>query len=426
MKRIVAGLFFVLISLIPMIKAYSQEIQLVDKVYDENIFSVLLYADGDQLQLPAIELGSDEQLKFSFDDLSNQSYSFKYTFIHCTADWQVSDLNQMDYLEGYFEGEISHYKFSFNTRTPYIHYQLSFPNDEIRPKLSGNYILKVYLDDGATPQPIITRRFYVYESGANVSASLSTRPKNIAYLKKKQEIEIQASLSPDLIDEAAQRVVVNVWQNGRCDNALMGLHSSSVSGSVLYFDFPDGLVFDGGNEPRFFDIKSYRYLSQSVERIIPESQYYEVFLHPDFPRNGMPYETYQNIQGRKLITARNDQDASVEGDYAEVHFSLRMNKLEHASVFVMGALTDWRLSPSAKMTYNLQKKAYTLSMFLKQGYYEYWYVVLPDNQTKADIVKVEGDHWETNNQYTIFTYYHNRTPEYDKLINVKQFVAHQK
>ena len=184
MKRILAGLFFVLFTLTFLMKAFSQEMQLVDKVYDENIFSVLLYADGDQLQLPAIELGSDEQLMFSFDDLSNQSYLFKYTFVHCTADWQVSDLDQMDYLEGYFEGEISNYKFSFNTRTPYIHYQLSFPNDEIKPKLSGNYLLKVYLDDGDTPQPIITRRFYVYESGAHVSASLLTTPKNIPYLKK--------------------------------------------------------------------------------------------------------------------------------------------------------------------------------------------------------------------------------------------------
>lgn len=425
MKKLYFGLALVFMASGAWQRAFSQEITNADKVYDGNIATVLLHARGDQLQIPVIELGSDDQLMLSFDDLSNQYYAFKYTFVHCDADWQTSDLDQMDYLDGYFEAEISDYKFSFNTRMPYIHYQLLFPTDDMKPKLSGNYVLKVYLDDGSSPQVMITRRFYVYEAGAHVSATLAAKPKNLTFMNTKQQIDLQVGLLAELADEAAQRVSVNLWQNGRVDRALMGIHPSSVSSSVLYFDFADGLVFDGGNEPRFFDMKSYRYLSQSIARILPENDFYKVMLHPDFPRRGRPYETYQNIQGRKLITARSDQDPMLEGDYAAVQFTLRIEQLEYASVYVMGALTDWQLSPQTKMTYDPQKKAYTLQLFLKQGYYEYWYVVLSDHEHQADIVPVEGNHWETHNQYTICTYYRNRVPEYDKLINIKQFIAHQ-
>jgi len=134
---------------------FSQEISNTDKTYDENILTVLLHAKGNQMQAPVIELGSDEKLELSFDDLSNQYYLFHYTFIHCTSDWKTSDLDPIDYIDGYFEGDIKNYKFSFNTITPYIHYDLTFPTDEMRLKLSGNYILKVYIDDGSGQQAII-------------------------------------------------------------------------------------------------------------------------------------------------------------------------------------------------------------------------------------------------------------------------------
>jgi len=81
---------------------FSQQISNTDKTYDENIVTVLLHANGNEMQAPVIELGSNEKLELSFDDLSNQYYLFHYTFVHCTSDWKTSDLDPIDYIDGYF------------------------------------------------------------------------------------------------------------------------------------------------------------------------------------------------------------------------------------------------------------------------------------------------------------------------------------
>ena len=403
---------------------FSQQISNTDKTYDENIVTVLLHANGNEMQAPVIELGSNEKLELSFDDLSNQYYLFHYTFVHCTSDWKTSDLDPIDYIDGYFEGDIKNYKFSFNTITPYIHYDLVFPTDEMRIKLSGNYILKVYVDDGSGTQTIITRRFYVTETQANISARVSPRPKNVDFLHKKQQIDLQIHTQNIFGDEPEQRFKVNIRQDGRWDNMKTGLHPTSVNQNTLYFDFPDGIVFDGGNEARFFDMKTYRYLSESISRIVQGQNYYNVTLHTDYPRKGKPYETYKTIRGQELITARNDQDPMLEGDYALVHFSLKSTKFQQASVYLMGALTQWNIETEGKMTYNNKSRQYEGQLFLKQGYYEYWYVVVPDGMQKGDVTKVEGDHWETTHSYTVYLYYHHRMPEYDQLLGTQEISAH--
>jgi len=415
---ITLGSIFLLSNLL-----FAQKINNTDKIYDNNIVTVLLHAKGDQLSPAVMELNSDEKLELSFDDLSNKYYPFKYTFIHCTSDWKTSDLNPMDYIDGYFEGDINNYKFSFNTLTPYIHYHLIFPSDEMRPKLSGNYILKVYIDDGSGPQMMFTRRFFVVESKVKTVAQVALQPKDLNFIYKKQQIDLQIHTSNTFSDDPEQRFTVNIRQNGRWDNALMNLHPSSVTPNELYFDYPNGILFDGGNEPRFFDLKSFRYLSQSVQKITPENNYYKVILHTDYPRNKNSYETYQNIHGKKLITARNDQDPMLEGDYAKVNFSLKTAAFDNASVYIIGALTDWILKPEGKMIYQPARQQYEGQILLKQGYYEYWYVVVPAGSHKGDITQIEGDHWETRNDYTIYVYYHERTPEYDRLVDVHQISA---
>ncbi len=395
-----------------------------DRVYDNNIVSVLLYAKGNQLKAPVIKLGSQEQLTLSFDDLSNQQENYKYTLIHCTSDWKTSDLQPIDYLTGYLEGEITNYKFSFNTLTPYIHYQLNFPQPDMRPKLSGNYILKVYLDDGGDTNVLITRRFFVIEPLVTIAAKVPYYPKNLAYIKIKQQIDL-VCYTPDIFSsEPEQRFKVNIRQNGRWDNAYFNLHPTSVTPNELQYNFANGIVFNSGNEPRYFDMKSFRYQSEYIRKIIQLKNYYEVMLHTDYPRAGGQYETYQDIHGKMLIAARSDQNPNTEGDYAIVYFYLKMPEIKNAGVYILGQLTNWQLNDKNKMTYNPQQHQYEGNLLLKQGYYEYWYAVLPSGSQQANITPIEGSFWDTRNTYTIYVYYHNIMPEYDRLVGMQQINAH--
>ncbi|NMD01400.1 MAG: hypothetical protein GYA62_16990 [Bacteroidales bacterium] len=71
------------------------------------------------------------------------------------------------------------------------------------------------------------------------------------------------------------------------------------------------------------------------------------------------------------------------------------------------------------MTYNYDKKQYELTLLLKQGFYDYAYAYLTDKSTKADFGFIEGNHYETENDYYIFVYWRNNSFRYDRLVGVK-------
>lgn len=395
-----------------------------DKIYDPNIQTVMLNKNGNELTDPIIILNSGKKLQLSFDDLSDDAYIFRYTFIHCTADWETSDLNQIEYLDGYFEEDIIDYKFSLNAVPQYIHYNLVFPNRDMNIKLSGNYIIKVYVDNPDDENVILTRRFFIVEPMTTIEANVPYYPKKLEYTRLKQQINLKVH-TPDLFSaEPERRLNITIRQNGRWDNMFSGLKPTSIMMNELDYNYPDGIVFDGGNEFRNFDMKSYRYQSPQIRRIISDANGINVILHADAPRKGKPYETLQDLNGRRYIKARSDQRTDIEGEYAWVDFTLRHPKIENADVYILGQLNDWHLDEKCKMRYNAQTKQYYGEMFLKQGYYNYNYVVVKRGESKGDITIIEGDYWNTFNDYSVYVYYREIVPEYDRLIGYLKFSSH--
>jgi hypothetical protein len=401
---------------------FAIDVQNEDRVYDENIHSVLLYSGTDQLNPPVMELGTNADLLLAFDDMSYDSYIFNYTIIHCTRDWETSDLQPMEYLNGFLEGEIRDYSFSLNAIPEYVHYELRFPNADMRIKLSGNYIIKVYLGSPEDENVILTRRFFVIEPLATVQVKIPYYPKEIQFTRMKQQIDLVVFAPADLfMSEVKQRVSVMIMQNGRWDNMAKNLHPTSIMQNEMSFNYPDGILFDGGNAFRNFDMKSFWYQSMYIKKITSEPDGYKVVLYDDAPRAGKAYETIETINGRKFIKARTEQSTSIEGEYAWVYFSLKYPKIEDADIYLLGAINDWQYNEKNKLEYNESSRKYEGKMYLKQGYYEYLFSVLPKGKTVGDVTLIEGDHFETDNIYSIFVYYRERVPEYDRLLGYSYF-----
>ena len=407
-------LFFIVLLLF--FKSFSQHVKNEDLVYDENIQTVLLHRAGDQLKAPFIRLGTNDKLQLSFDDMSDETYRFKYTFIHCDRNWRPTQLEQFEYLDGYMDDEIVNYTFSVNAIPGYIHYELQFPGPEIQFKISGNYILKVYVDEPNDDNVLFTRRFFVIEPLVNIQTRIPYYPKQLEYTRFKQEVDL-VLVTPDLFNaEPMQRMSVTIQQNGRWDNAKTNLKPTSISINTLVYDYPKGIVFDGGNDFRHFNMESYWYKSMYIREIISNAQGYDVILHTEGTRKGREYETLGDLNGRRIVQARKGQVTSTEGEYANVFFSLKIPEIRDAEVHILGQLNDWQLNQKSRMSYDSRNRSYIGNLFLKQGYYEYNYVVLKDGETTADITEIEGDHWETDNDYTIYVYYREKVPEYDRLV----------
>lgn len=413
--------FLIVLISITIISGHAQDVKNEDIIYDENIHTVLLHLAGDQLKPPVLRLGSNDRLQLSFDDMSSETFRFKYTFVHCDQNWNTTNLEQFEYLDGYYEDDITNYQFSVNAIPGYIHYNLLFPTRDMNIKLSGNYILKVYVNEPSDENVIFTRRFFVIEPLVEVKAGVPYYPKKLEYTRFKQQIDLQL-ITPDLFNaEPMQRINVTIQQNGRWDNVKTGLKPTSISLNMLDYNYPNGIVFDGGNDFRNFNIESYWYKSMYVREIISNKDGYEVFLHTEGTRKKREYETLGDLNGKRVIKARKDQVTATEGEYAWVIFSLKVPEYKDADIYILGQLNDWRLDYKSRMKYDSRYRMYIGEMLLKQGYYEYNYVVVPEGKNKGDITEIEGDHWQTDNDYTVYVYYREKVPEYDRLVGYYNF-----
>lgn len=396
-------------------------LQYEDYVYVNTINTVRLHEESWELSPPLIRLGSTQKLKLSFDDFDTKLKTLNYTVIHCDANWKPTDIMQNEYLEGFFENNISDFQYSFNTFQKYVNYFLVFPNTNFSITKSGNYLLKVYMD-GDQEKLVLTRRFMVFEELVNVvpvvSAATVINDRNY-----KQEIDFTIFHSGYDITNAYSDLKVFVLQNDRWDNASQNIKPLFIKDKEMVFDYDDVNVFPGGNEYRYFDIKTIRYLSERIKSFEYDSlKNNHVYLLPDEKRSFKKYySTVNDINGKYTVKVQGNHNSDIEADYTYVHFFLPYNQPEtEGNIYIFGGLTDWRCLKKNRLTYNAELKGYEVTLYLKQGYYNYHYAFLQDGKNIPDVTVVEGSHYSTENDYSICVYHRSQGTFYDRLIAVKR------
>lgn len=390
-----------------------------DHIYVDHIRSVLLHREGWELSYPLIEYATDEKLQLSFDDLQGDVKDLKYTFIHCDANWQASDLLPSDYIEGFYNDFITQYFPSYNTLQTFTHYELVFPSENMKPTLSGNYLLRVY-DNNFPEKSLITMRFMIFERKVSVSGRVHAAT-DINDRKYRQEVDFAIDQQSYRIDQPFQNLKVVLLQNGRWDNAITNLKPQMLKGNILDYNLDFDNVFDGINEFRRFDLKSLRYNTENVMRIIEDDTSYTAILKTDRRRPFQVYSLDKDINGKRLIKVNEGSDSRIEAEYVKVVFTLPYDApLLRGNIFIMGGLTHWQFKDEAKMKYDINARVYRATMYLKQGYYNYMYVFLEDGKTEGDATLIEGNHEETENDYTILVYNRESGARFDRLISFTQ------
>ena len=384
--------------------------------YDDKVATVILQKNiGIYDPLPVLNLGSTESLKLSFDMLDPQNEFLNYSIIHCNRNWMPSDLQPMDYVNGNTMGEITDYKFSTNTYQTYTHYSLNFPTEEMTITKSGNYILKVFRNFDEE-DILLTRRFMVVDIKTKISSTIksATVPE---FRFSHQEVDFSVNYLGFDIPNPFLDVNVTILQNNSWNNAITNLKPQFVNNNELSFNYENENLFPGTNEFRFFDIRSLRFFSNNViKKYIDSVQ--NVVLRPEDSKAYLNYVRWIDYNGKRDIFNSDGMNLVEDGDYALVHFNFKSNNLEDmGEIFVYGELSDWLLKDEFKMTYSSELNMYTCPVLLKQSYYNYHFI-LRDKDGKIDYSFTEGNHQETENDYTILVYHKNVFYGYDEIIGL--------
>lgn len=393
----------------------QDDINFTDDVYLDYIKSVKFHHSGLFTSLPIIDLGSNGRLILSFDDIEAGDKDYTYRIIHCDKNWQPSNLDEYDYINGFNDEEIQTIDYSRGTFVNYTHYELSLPNDDVEWTISGNYILAVYEDEYDTV-PAITRRFMVVEPLVTVLAQIE-RPMNVTKIRTHHEIDVEINFEDFRIVNPMSEIELTILQNSRWETAMTNIKPRFVRGDIINFEYVDKLNFAAGKEFRIVDLRSTRYRGENVHSIDRNARGIDMLLYLDQDRRYRNYHSYDDINGQFVIESADDRNADLQGEYMNVYFALsRDNPILEGDVYVVGAFNDWKMTEDNRLEYDSFRKIYSKDIFLKQGFYDYSYVVKTDDS--VDHEALEGNSFETENDYTILAYLSEFGARYDRLIGL--------
>jgi hypothetical protein len=386
-------------------------LSLSDLVYEEQIRTVELTPEGQPLE-PAVMTFGGRPLLLQFDDLATDRDSYYARIIHCNYDWTKSDLQDLEYMSAYNEFTINDSEFSIDSHVAYVHYWWYLPP----VKIPGNYVVMIYRS-GDRSDLVLTKRFIVYSNSVTFSNNGNAiGPSTIANVN--QQINFTVGYNNLNIPNPLVDMHVVIRQNGRWDNIAVDLRPAfirEIEKELEYRFFDEAQMFRGGNEFRFFDLRSLNNPGQNVGTVSKVQKPYEVSIAIDKPRINTAYAQYNDLDGGFMIENYDYPDLAFS-NYAEVTFSLSTPPVD-GDVYVTGGFTYWNLLPENLMHYDADRKQYTARIFLKQGWYDYQYLV---KSKTLPTYYFEGSHFETENYYEIFVYNKPYQPRADVLIGYQR------
>ena len=392
------------------------ELQGTNTIYKTNIKSVKFHLSGLPLTQPILGLGSSSQLVLRFDDLDGDTKNYIYSLEHCNSDWTTSDLDVSEYLVGFNTEEIRELDFSAITRKQFTNYNLRIPNEDMQVTKSGNYLLHVFDDDSG--DPILSRRFMVVDNQIGIVAQFKN-PINAAKVKSHQKIDLRVNYENTDLSNPMGNVKVSIYQNGNWNTVMEDLKPIFDANNELQFSPQDQILFPAGKEFRYVDTRSIRYRSERVEAIEEYPDGYVVFVESDKNRKFRNFFADEDINGNFIIGTSDRNNQLLNADYLWTNFVLEAEApyLDEPDIYIIGSFCDYLCIEANKLKYNPEEAGYSGEILLKQGVYNYMYATKTEDG--IDMERLEGNYYETENEYTILVYFRKLSDRYDQLVGAR-------
>lgn len=387
-------------------QSFAQE----KEIYPPYNIKTVTFVQNNQNTIPVFRM--NDSFQFQFDDLYGDEANYFYTITHCDYDWKPSQLSKAEYIDGFDDQRIQSHTNSFNTLQLYTHYTVNLPNKFTRLRVSGNYVLKILNDN---KDVVFARKFIMCEELVSVPLQVK-RARNVNQINFKQNLEFSIKSQNIQFQSPLQNVKVLLMQNGQFNDAIANVKPMYTIGNDLIYKYDTETQFWGGNEFLFFDNKDIRAANNSISRI-DAKEIYNSHLYTNNPRANVPYTFFPDVNGNFVVRNLNAEDNSVEADYSWVFFSLSAPAYYGKDdIYITGMFNNYALTPEYKMDYNKDKAIYEKALMVKQGFVNYQYTIANKNGKIDNENAIDGNFYQTENNYLAIVYYRENGQRYDRVI----------
>ncbi|PKW29409.1 DUF5103 domain-containing protein [Flavobacterium lindanitolerans] len=374
-----------------------------------NIKTVSFVQNGQNV-IPIFNLQEGFQLQF--DDLYGNEANYYYEIVHCNYDWTPSQLVKSEYIQGFDNQRIQDYENSFNTLQLYSHYRLPFPNKFTQFRVSGNYIIKILNEDRDV---VFSRKFILYEDQVSVPLQIK-RARDVRDINYMHNLDFAIKSASITFINPLQSVKVMLLQNGQFKEAIYNIKPQYTIGNDLIYKYDKETQFWAGNEFLYFDNKEIRAVVNNIN-YVRAKDLYEPHLYINRARANQVYTYYPDVNGNFVVRNFNTQNNEIEADYAWVYFTLDApNYFGKSDIYINGMFNNYALNEENRMDFNQKTGMYEKAIVIKQGFTNYQYVIA-DKKGKIDHANaVDGNFYQTENNYQVIVYYRGINERYDKVI----------
>ena len=374
-----------------------------------NIKSVAFVQNGANV-IPIFSLR--EGFQFQFDDLYGDEANYFYTLTHCDYDWKESELSKSEYIDGFDDQRIQNYENSFNTLQLYSHYTLGFPNKFTQFKVSGNYVLTILNNN---KEVVFSRKFVLYEDLVSVPMQVK-RARSNKVIDYKQNLDFSIKSETLQFQNPLNNVKIMLLQNGNFNTAIKNIKPMYTIGNDLIYKYDTETQFWGGSEFLNFDNKDIRAITNTIAQVRTNETYNSI-LYTNEARKNQIYTFFPDVNGNFFVRKLNAENNAIEADYAWVFFSLSAPEyFGKSNIYVNGMFNNYALSEENKLEYNEKKGLYEKALLIKQGFTNFQYQIADKSGIVDGENAIDGNFYQTENQYTALIYYRENGQRYDRVI----------
>lgn len=382
---------------------------------DEQVRTVQLYRGTDERSLPIVSLGGSDQLALEFDLMTRDGRPVTVSFHHANREWE-RDLSPSRVLESYHTDNIVDYRSSQGTDVPYVHYTYRFPNDDIRFRISGNYILRV-TERGRRDSVLVERPFFVTDGVGQLQ--LAAEPIRVPGQRQQSVRPIARYDPPSALQGNSFGYSVCFIRNGRLSDTRCQTRPILGHQPRLTFELDRKRAFAPITADYTVDLSALR-SGREIERTDRSMVPLRVLLKPDYAQfSDQNPDVARNGQIVVRDALRGHANPHLTAEYVQTTFAFVPPGERPLSrrLRVAGSFSNMDPDRGTEMHWVSGRQRYEGELLLKQGYYQYFY------ETSDPLLREQRDRSQSRVQstYTTFLYYEDPTQSTDRLLRIKSF-----